>query len=83
MKRQDTRGGEGKAPRAKKRVAPRSPKAVEIVGLVEAISSDLGSGNGLYLGRGIARLLAAVYRERRGVVPSWVKQLAEHYPETS
>lgn len=75
MKRQ------GKTPQGKKRVAPRSPKTVEIVGLVEAISSDLGSGNGVYLGQGIARLLADVYRQRRGAIPAWVKQLATHYTD--
>ncbi len=59
---------------------PASPKTLEIVDLVEAISSDLGAGNGVYLGSGIARLLSEKYRQR-GAVPAWVKELIAHYAE--
>lgn len=72
-----------KSSRAPTRAAPASPKTIEIVGLVEAISADLGSGNGVYLGNGIARLLADVYQERRGTVPTWVRQLVAHYTKRS
>jgi hypothetical protein len=57
----------------------RSAKTIEIVGLVEAISSDLGVGDGVYLGRGIARLLVDAYRQRRGTIPKWVEQVVRHY----
>ncbi len=47
---------------------------------MEAITSDLGTGNGVYLGGGIARLLSEKYRQR-GTVPAWVEELIAHYAE--
>lgn len=84
MKRQGKRGATRarRKPRGRARAAARSPKAIEIVGLVEAISGDFGTGNGVHLGRGIARLLADVYKERRGTTPAWVRALVAHYAET-
>ncbi|HVH11122.1 MAG TPA: hypothetical protein VM736_15105 [Gemmatimonadales bacterium] len=82
MKRRGKRGAaraRRNPPAATKRAGPRSPKAIEIVGLVEALSADLGVGNGLYLGSGIARLLAETYEQRRGAIPPWVQQLVAHY----
>jgi hypothetical protein len=69
-----------KAPRGRQgRRGPRSPKAAHIVGLVHALSADFGRKDGVYLGRGIARLLAAAYGKRRGPLPGWVKDLVAHY----
>lgn len=48
MKRRGKRGAaraRRNPPAATKRAGPRSPKAIEIVGLVEALSADLGVGN--------------------------------------
>ena len=82
MKRQGRRAARKprKHSRGTKRPRPASPKTLEIVGLVEAISSDFGAGNGVYLGSGIARLLAEKYRQR-GRVPAWVEELIAHYAE--
>lgn len=74
MKRRPKSG----AGRAAKPEGPRSPKAVEIVALVEALSGDVGSRNGVHLGTGIARLLARVY-SRRGPAPPWVKDVIAYY----
>ncbi len=67
-----------KGGRATQRATPRSPKALEITRLVEALSGDIGAHDGVHLGKGIARLLADAYR-RRGTVPPWVAQLVVHY----
>jgi hypothetical protein len=59
---------------------PRSKAKVrEIVRLVEALSSDLGSHDGVVVGRGIAHLLVEAYGERREPVPSWVKELLAQF----
>lgn len=57
----------------------QSPKAVEIVRLVEALSTGVGSHDGVVLGRGIADLLRDAYRERQGSVPRWVRELIVYY----
>jgi hypothetical protein len=67
-----------KRARAAEAEGPRSAKAVEIVALVEALSGDVGTKNGVHLGKGIARLLAKVY-DRRGRTPVWVRELVAHY----
>ena len=83
MKRTGTRAG-GRAtsrrPRATRR-SPKtpSPKASEIVRLVEALSTGVGSHDGVVLGRGIADLLRDAYRERQGTVPRWVRELISYY----
>lgn len=64
---------------AKKTPGPRSPKAAQIVDLVQALSAGIGSRDGVYLGRGIARLLTKSYGQRHGAVPRWVKELISHY----
>lgn len=64
---------------ATKRSKITSPKASEIVELVHALSSDLGSEDGVVVGRGIAGLLRDAYRAEGLPVPGWVKQLATHY----
>ena len=56
-----------------------SPKAAEIVRLVEALSTGVGSHDGVVLGRGIADLLRDAYRERQGSVPRWVRELIVYY----
>ena len=58
---------------------PPSPKAAEIVRLVEALSTGVGSHDGVVLGRGIADLLRDAYRERQGSVPRWVRELIVYY----
>ncbi|HXL11929.1 MAG TPA: hypothetical protein VN955_11080 [Gemmatimonadales bacterium] len=65
------------APRRSRK--PPSPKAAEIVRLVEALSTGVGSHDGVVLGRGIADLLRDAYRERRGSVPRWVRELIVYY----
>jgi hypothetical protein len=65
--------------RARTKRRPPSPKAAHIVGLVHALSGDFGAKDGVYLGRGIARLLATAYEQRRGTMPRWVKHLVTHY----
>lgn len=64
---------------ATKRTKATSPKVSEIVDLVHALSSDLGSTDGVVVGRGIAQLLAQAYEDQALPVPRWVKQLAAHY----
>lgn len=66
-------------PLATKRTKATSPKAKEIVRLVHALSTDLGSEDGVAVGRGIADLLADAYGEEQLALPRWVKQLAAHY----
>ena len=56
-----------------------SPKAAEIVSLVEALSSGLGTRDGVVVGRGLARLLAAAYETGGRSVPAWVVQLSDYY----
>jgi hypothetical protein len=58
---------------------PTSAKAAEIVRLVEALSTGVGSHDGVVLGRGIAELLRDAYRERQGSVPRWVRDLIAYY----
>jgi hypothetical protein len=56
-----------------------SPKAAEIVRLVEALSAGVGSHDGVVLGRGIAGLLRDAYRAKQGKVPGWVQELIAYY----
>jgi hypothetical protein len=56
-----------------------SPKAAEIVRLVEALTTGVGAHDGVVLGRGIADLLRDAYRERQGSVPRWVRELIVYY----
>ncbi|HYR97490.1 MAG TPA: hypothetical protein VEO58_00640 [Gemmatimonadales bacterium] len=57
----------------------KSPKTAEIVRLVEALTTGVGSHDGVVLGRGIADLLRDAYRERQGSVPRWVRELIVYY----
>ena len=77
MKRQ------GKSGARRARRPPRSPKAVAIISLIEAISADGGLGDGVVLGKGVARPLRDVYKQHRGTTPAWVTQLVTHYTGTS
>ena len=56
-----------------------SPKAVEIVRLVAALSTGHGSHDGVVVGRGIADLLREAYEARGRSVPRWVEELRVHY----
>ena len=56
-----------------------SPKAAEIVRLVEALSTGVASHDGVVLGRGIAALLRDAYRAKQGKVPGWVRELIAHF----
>ena len=56
-----------------------SPKAAEIVRLVEALTTGVGSHDGVVLGRGIAELLQDAYRAKQGKVPPWVRELIAYY----
>jgi len=49
------------------------------VRLVEALTTGVGSHDGVVLGRGIADLLRDAYRERQGSVPRWVRELIVYY----
>ena len=64
---------------AKRPVTPSSPKAAEIVSLVEELSSGLGTRDGVVVGRGLARLLADAYEARGRSVPDWVADLTDYY----
>ena len=83
MKRTGTRPG-GRL-RSKRRLAPRrnpktpSPKAVEVVRLVEALTAGVASHDGVVVGHGIAELLRDAYRERQRPVPRWVRELIGYY----
>jgi len=68
-----------KSPRARGTPQGSSAKVREIVRLVEALSGDLGSHDGVVVGRGIAHLLVEAYGERRAPVPSWVKELLAQF----
>jgi hypothetical protein len=67
-----------KRARAAKAGGPRSTKALEIVALVEALSGDFGTKNGVAMGKGIAQLLAKAH-DRRGRTPVWVRELVAYY----
>ncbi len=56
-----------------------SPKTAEIVRLVEALSTGVGSHDGVVLGRGIAGLLREAYRAKPGKAPGWVRELIAYY----
>ena len=78
------RRGARTTPQAKLPRAPETPprskaKVSEIVRLVEALSGDLGSHDGVVVGRGIAHLLVEAYGERREPVPTWVKELLAQF----
>ncbi len=64
---------------AKRPATLSSPKAAEIVSLVEALSSGLGTRDGVVVGRGLARLLTDAYEARGRSVPAWVVQLTDYY----
>ena len=65
--------------KTKRRATLSSPKAAEIVSLVEDLSSGLGTPDGVVVGRGLARLLADAYEARGRSVPAWVVQLSDYY----
>jgi hypothetical protein len=65
------------------RKGPRTTKAVQIVKLVQALSPSLGSSDGVYLGRGIARLLADAYAKRPGAMPRWARELIAYYSSST
>jgi len=65
--------------KTKRRATLSSPKAAEIVSLVEDLSSGLGTRDGVVVGRGLARLLAEAYEARGRSVPAWVVQLRDYY----
>ena len=46
--------------------------------LVEALSGDFGTKNGVAMGKGIAQLLAKAH-DRRGRTPVWVRELVAYY----
>ena len=56
-----------------------SPKALEIVRLVEALTVGVASHDGVVLGHGIAELLRDAYRERQRAIPRWVRELIAYY----
>lgn len=64
---------------ASKRTQSTSPKAAEIVSLVHALTTDLGSNDGVIVGRGIAELLAEAYRIEGLPLPRWVDQLTAQF----
>ena len=52
-----------------------------MIGLVEALSSDLAPRDRVALGRRIVRVVARAYRERHSGVPRWVEGLVAHYAD--
>jgi hypothetical protein len=79
LKRRGARTARAKSPRARETPASSNAKVTEIVRLVQALSSDLGSHDGVIVGRGIAHLLVEAYGERREPVPTWVKELLAQF----
>jgi len=79
VKRRGARTTKAESPRARELPPGSSAKVREIVRLVEALSGDFGSRDGVVVGRGIAHLLVEVYGERREPVPSWVKELLAQF----
>jgi len=49
------------------------------VRLVEALTTGVGSHDGVVLGRGIAGLLRDAYRGKQGKVPGWARELIAYY----
>lgn len=76
-------GSRSKRRRANEPRAPGSPKATQIVELVEALSGELGVRDGAYLGGNLARLLAELYEDRRRPAPRWVRELVTYYSDKS
>ena len=72
MKRAGTRPGE-------RNPKTLSPKAVEIVRLVDALSASHGSHDGIEMGRGIGSLLRDAYSVRGKTIPRWVQELMAYY----
>lgn len=72
MKRTGTRPGE-------RNPKTLSPKAVEIVRLVDALSASHGSHDGIVMGRGIGSLLRDAYSARGKTIPRWVRELMTYY----
>ena len=72
MKRTGTRPGE-------RNPKTLSPKAVEIVRLVDALSASHGSHDGIVMGRGIGSLLRDAYSVRGKTIPRWVRELMAYY----
>jgi len=56
-----------------------SPKAVQIVRLVDALSAGYGSHDGIVVGRGIGSLLRDAYSARGKAIPRWVRELMAYY----
>lgn len=83
MKRTGTRpGGRSRSkrqPETGRSPKTPSPKALEIVRLVEALTAGVASHDGVVLGRGIADLLRDAYHERQRTVPRWVGELIAYY----
>jgi len=72
LKRTGTRAS-GRSPKT------LSPKAVEIMRLVDALSAGRGSHDGVVIGQGLATLLQGAYAARGRSVPRWVHELLAHY----
>ena len=72
-------GKRSKRARGPKRRAPRSRRVAQITGLVEALSAGFAVGDGVFLGRNVAGLIADAYREQGRRVPPWVRQLIAYY----
>jgi hypothetical protein len=82
VKRADTGPAGPKQPKrlaATLRSGPRSPKAAEIIALVEALTTGVDGRDGASLGRKICRLLADAYAGRGRPSPRWVEQLITYY----
>jgi len=72
LKRTGTRPGE-------RNPKTLSPKAVEIVRLVDALSASHGSHDGIVMGRGIGSFLRDAYSVRGKTIPRWVRELMAYY----
>ena len=82
MKRAGTGPAGRKRPKrrsATMRRGPRSPKAAEVVALVEALTTGVDGRDGASLGRKICRLLADAYAGRGRPAPRWVEHLITYY----
>ena len=83
MKRTGTRPGgrssSKRQPESRRSPKTQSPKALEIVRLVEALTAGVASHDGVVLGRGIAELLGHAYGDWQRTVPRWVRELIAYY----
>src|SRR2546430_14712329 len=79
VKRRGARTTKAESPRARELPPGSSAKVREIGRLVEALSGDFGSRDGVGVGGGIARLVVGAYGGRREPGPGWGRGLLAQF----